>query len=153
MKCNCPSPEELYPIIKQNIEKTGFHMFMIQGEVPFFYTVGFIEHGLPELVCTVPVRPDLMHTIFWNVYHSWKEHGYKEGENYEIIEGMVKFVTVDPDAALADYTIQAGVYYRDTEYDGKHTAVQMLLPDVNGLFPNEPGYDMQQPLIKTLTVN
>jgi hypothetical protein len=46
----------------------------------------------------------------------------------------VKVVDIDAERARREYTVQAGQYYDDENYEVQ----QVLVPDRNGRFPGEP---------------
>ncbi|CDT53326.1 hypothetical protein VCR15J2_390058 [Vibrio coralliirubri] len=132
------------------IERHGFvNISQCCGDAKF-YTVGFTESNLPELVVTVPVRQDLMHRIITDIFHHWKENGFNSGVSNDFLVNMpLEFVRVDVETFM-DEILELHSFYRN----GKHlSVVQVVLPDENGLLPSQQGYDMPQKLFAPITLN
>jgi Domain of unknown function (DUF4262) len=116
-------------------------------EAGLTYTVGLpYSHGHPELAVVGPLADDRAHGILWEVVH--------------LIESGRRFAAGDEsDEVLAGYPTRFGPvseYWRkevltfaDWAARRKHfEALQILLPDKAGRFPDDPAYDgVPQPLL------
>lgn len=144
------SNTQIQRAISQNIKESGCHfqyVFSSGGEsqevfIPFFYTVGLTDIGLPEIIMISPIHPHLGHIMVINAVKKLKESGF----NPTIDEGMIvekvqlkglpgdylscKLVELDEyDEELRDrYAVQLFEYYRIRNVTPR--VLQLVLPDI-----------------------
>ena len=103
---------------------------------PFTYSIGFLEHDHPELIVS-GLPPTTAHQIIAGLYHRVKDGArFEAGQlDTEVLEGFeVKFQALPPDGRPLNMTRR--FYGRD-----EVPALQVLWPDREGLFPDDPGCD------------
>ncbi|TOJ14054.1 DUF4262 domain-containing protein [Vibrio parahaemolyticus] len=144
----------IYEIIHENIENYGWHMFGIspsRGDEyhnPFFYTVGLTDLDLPELILVGGMRSEHVHTIFTSIIDEWRQNGVKMGIQADFIADRdgnnlpIKIVELDnsDDLLRDEFAVQAFEYYKPFTTP---KFAQILWPDMNGLLPGHPDFNMQ----------
>lgn len=136
--------------VRANIAKSGVHVWGIFGsnEGPSFtYTTGLYEKQLPEFVIA-GFSPDSAHYIIMLAYEEMKKRGrrFADREVFLVDDDPTKaLVFLDArDSVRDDYTIQTGQYYQTEDYEVQ----QILIPDTEGRFPNDPNCDYYlQPIL------
>lgn len=154
MSCSCPKGDELYAIIEKNIKESGWHGFYIYNRKDprktFFYTVGLVERGLPELFMGVNCRPEVGMRVMDDIISHMTEHGVKYERNDDILQGMdIQLSASNPESSIEHYMVQLGEYYGKKDIP----VVQVLMPDEDGKLPYEVGYDMPQVMLEPITMN
>lgn len=133
---------EFYDNVATLIEEHDFATLgIVDADVPFFYTIGLHERGLPELLIIAPRAPTSMVTDFAlliNVFgHKMIERGraFDHGELIDISgRSRCMYVNANDPRAKTDYCVQAVRYYHDDE---ALRVGQILLPDKRRRFPND----------------
>lgn len=104
----------------------------------FAYTVGLaLQKRLPELI-VFGLRRDALLTILTHIADVMGKLGpFRDGQRSDAFmrEVSCKFRAIGPDAK-AEYLKIATAWHRSADYD----ALQMIWPDKNGAFPDEPGF-------------
>ena len=130
--------------ISRDIERDGWStigVFAAPGDEPpappFSYSVGFREHGQPEII-VMGIPPDYAHQIIANIFHLVK-NGLELHDGLRLSEGLDDNYEVEFRALPADGTPlnMAKVYYEVDELP----ALQLVWPDVDRRFPGEEGCD------------
>jgi hypothetical protein len=101
-------------------------------EIPFAYTIGNTERGLPELLVIGTTKAYFLN----NLSQLMIDRGspFKDGELVDLGgKYPVRISLTNDGRAQDDYTIQAGQYYGTEEYP----VLQVLLCDKEGRFPGE----------------
>lgn len=137
--------------VEGNIEKYGCHIVLVEAgnHLPdFVYSIGLYQQfNHPEIIC-FGLKSELMSSMINNACDLIKQ-GDKlvPGELYSgFLEGHnVQFLPVD-NAFYSDY-LGYGSWY----YDSNFPALQMVYPDLQGIFPWEDGFNpdwkFRQPLL------
>ena len=118
--------------------------------LPFTYSIGLIsKYNHPEILI-VGIDQKMARALMGNVLEVLKEgrKAFRVGdESHEVIESndgvdlKVKFAAVS-DFVKKEFMCQAGYHY------GKHfEALQMMLPDREGRFPEDLAYDYHSQLL------
>jgi len=139
----------LFQQMANNIAKHGRQVISVMGsskELGFSYTVGNQEKNLPELLLISNFDPNEIAPVL----NSLSEVMIKSGK--PIPQGECAAISAVPimiypggTAAKAKYTVQAGQFYNDEEYD----VLQLVFPDPKGLWPGDPKChkDFQVPIL------
>jgi hypothetical protein len=149
-----PSPEQmeqrweaLYATMERNITTTGVHFMGVFGdqESPSFcYSVGLADRGWPELIA-VGLPLEAAHVVL-NDLVSWYAKAERRpavGDcNTDVANLPLRLGSVGP-VALHEYCAQA-VYRQERVGGPPPTALQMVIPDSDGNFPLDSGYNLQQ---------
>ncbi|HAS6208972.1 TPA: DUF4262 domain-containing protein [Vibrio vulnificus] len=147
--------------IKENISTYGQ---MVIGTPDFAYSIGRASINQPDLIiCTGAMRTN--HYIL-NMAHKYLiENKGKVGITTELIESKlgqplpIEIRLIEStNELLNNYVVQAEHFYEcNPQYvKGLIRYAQILLPDINGLFPYQKNYDHQgfpQTLLKALLLN
>lgn len=126
--------------IDDSIEKHGRHLMGVGGsptEMPFVYSIGNHERGLPEVLIVGHLHPRDMVDLGNAFSEKMQElgRGFTDGELIDL-GGAVPCRAVHCRPSVRDeYTIQAGQYFGHEDYQ----VVQILLPDKRGRFPGDEG--------------
>jgi hypothetical protein len=111
---------------------------------PFVYSIGMTAKNMPEVLMIGGFHPHIAERILADVLAHWQVHGpTTEG----LMPNMIRFkdASLHPlkmrliENALPvvdEYVIQAQQFYTRDDI----RVVQVLWPDTNGVFPDEPGY-------------
>ena len=142
--------EKYFKMVHKNINENGFHTTYVTeniGFTPFGYSTGIYENfKIPELFIS-----GLPNGLTTELIKNYSEK-YKFGKvpiNKKIddlIERFpIYFIEVDNES-LTDYVLSSIKYYDNNEY----SYLQLIFPDLNGYFPNEPNYDYDQRIFGNL---
>uniref|UniRef100_A0AAU6W0A3 DUF4262 domain-containing protein n=1 Tax=Pseudomonas phage Nican01 TaxID=3138540 RepID=A0AAU6W0A3_9CAUD len=125
---------------KQMIEEMGIAVIGVgsdgMGSIPFMYTIGFTNLGLPEVIIVAGIDPGMM-THFLNMYHAELLAGSKKAGPCIIDDYFnLPIAVIDCDDRVKEFTVQADAYYEIVE-ENKLTPkfVQWVLSDRHGKFP------------------
>lgn len=122
--------------------------------VPFAYSIGFTELDHPEIVL-VGMNHESMNAILWMCYEFiYNGRKFTDGEvSNDFLQAKggkgdipVKFRRVDP---LAHDYYQLGMAARIFGESG-FEAMQMLVADRNGVFPDDDAYDIVNTILQPL---
>jgi hypothetical protein len=106
----------------------------IEPEIPFLYTVGLHDRGMPELL----IIGGVSHTIIKQAISAIEATPATDGMVLDDIEGMRVILRALPaEAAAKTHTRFSAQYY------GKPVdCMQIVFPDAEGLYPWEAGCDL-----------
>lgn len=135
------SVDSLLSKTKSDIEKYGWSAVGVMPTIDdpgptFTYTIGFQEHGHPELI-VVGLAPEVAHTMLYGLYERVKQGDvFEDGQrdNGVLDDYDVLFKAVPADGRPLN---MARNYYDLDELP----ALQVVWPDAQGLFPDEWGFD------------
>ncbi len=137
--------DQMKAMIREKIAKHGWMVtgvFPRQGEdgVPFAYTIGLTDAGLPELIMSGPFDPETLQN-FLNMAgdrHVTQEGEIKPGDMLDYLAN-VPFKVIA--ATTGEHVQQALNFYGDPEnWLGVVKLLQILWPDRDGNFPGDPGW-------------
>lgn len=140
--------------VRENIDKYGQHLFGVFAGVddtdantfvPFIYTIGNHEKGLPELLCVGAFPSGLVGQLL-NDFGKQMRDG-----KITATEGMIDIGYSYPvkarwasDTAKSHFTIQAGQFHGTEDY----RVLQLMLCDAEGKYPGDEGvheaFDVEQ---------
>ncbi len=141
-------------LIRQKVRDEGF---VVQGvlptkdgpaHVPFAYTIGLCDAGLPELIVSAPASPEMLHTVITAfVQHHLKDE-IRPGERISYSDLGIETASLEIDqrfraAVSLSAPVQQALNYAgtpDADLTGKVRVLQLLWPDEQGRFPGEPDY-------------
>jgi len=126
--------------------------------IPFSYTIGLYTHGAPELILIGGVYPgtaqSLLNTLGERLvmrdikppYDGHVAHDVAQALPLRFRElGQLNRFKDEAEFEYFGYLIRFS-NTRQLKYPAEHiSAVQVLWPDANGVFPDEPGYDASMP--------
>lgn len=110
-----------------------------EGNLPFTYTIGNHEVGLPELLI-IGGAAGLYGHVLNTLGAMMRERGapFSDGELVSLGgEHPVRIINVPTSAVSEDYTCQVEHYYQTTDYKVQ----QVVVCDTSGRFPDEEGCD------------
>lgn len=153
MVCRGESDEAFYERTRKNIEEYGISGIGVgykqpeEDGVPFMYTIGNTEKGWPEFLLVARIPYEVAGAMVNELSKKLRENNAPLGDLVDLGgKYPVKLVKVTSDEVKEEYTVQVGRYY-----DGKqdYEVVQVLLPDRQGLYPDErKGKDyLEQPIL------
>lgn len=125
---------------KKMIEEMGIAVIGVasdgQGSIPFIYTIGFTNLGMPEVIIVAGIDPRMV-THFFNIYHAELLAGSKKAGPCIIDDYFnLPIAVIDCDERVDEYTVQCAAYYEIVEEDKlKPKFVQWVLSDRHGKFP------------------
>lgn len=107
--------------------------------VSFAYTSGFQQTVAQPDVVMVGFDPRMAHAILGSLYEGLKERGLTIPPEGGLLEKVVERFPVKLVPVPADMVSRFA--YATVQFNGDEPTVmqQLLLPDVNGKFPGEPG--------------
>lgn len=138
------SSAEFYREVKENIAQHGVHLQGVfagrdelPGFLPFIYTIGMAERGLPELLVVGKFPTKQVGALLNMLCEEMREK--KEAPTpLKPMGGRFPLKCVWASGrAKTDYTIQAGRHLGHEEY----AVMQVILCDFQGRYPGEPGCD------------
>ncbi|UIS24689.1 hypothetical protein S21ZY_127 [Pseudomonas phage ZY21] len=126
---------------KRMIEEMGIAVLGVGSDgvsIPYLYTIGFTNLGLPEVIIMASVDPR-MFTHFLNTYHAELLAGSKKPGACVINDYInIPIGVIECDDRVNEYTVQCAAYYEIVEEDKlKPKFVQWVLADRNGKLPWE----------------
>jgi len=131
--------------IRRNIDRHGQHLMRIllteddpQDALPFVYTIGNHERGLPELLLIGFAEPGFL-DILNRLSEIQRERNiaFCHGELVDL-GGTYPVRIVDAGAVgREEYAVQVSVFYGTDDYQIR----QVLICDLAGRFPDDPGCD------------
>ena len=150
-----PMPDRIRDMIRRHIDGYGQHVWQIfisEGDtpdsLPFVYTIGNHEWGLPELLLigsNEDWAADLLNAL--GKKQRTRRSAFQHGELVDL-GGTFPVRVIDTSAVgREEYAVQAGVYYGTDEFK----VSQVLLCDRAGRFPDDPAcdpfYRSRQPIL------
>ncbi len=107
-------------------------------KTPFAYTIGLTSAGLPELLISGGFDPATLQGFLNMAAKRHCELEIQPGDELDFLAN-VPFRVVK--ARVGDHVQQTLNYYRDPENEhGYVTLLQIIWPDRDGNFPDEPGW-------------
>ena len=146
--------DEYEAVLRSRIELNGFTLIGVFGGPgpDFVYSVGLTARGWPEVILIGSINPAFVEQILTDLISSWfKAEKVILGDNPDMISfadgssHALRVMEVNKVEALVNYGAQVLFFYPDQDV----RFVQALWPDVNGRFPDEPGFKRPetQPII------
>lgn len=139
--------EKYFKMVHENIDKNGFHTTYVMeniGFTPFGYSTGIYENfKIPELF--ISGLPNGLTTELIKNYTKKYKFGIipiNQKIDNLIDRFPVYFIEVKNES-LTEYVLSSIKYYDNKEYK----YLQLIFPDLNGHFPNEPDYDYDQKIL------
>lgn len=139
--------DAFYQGIKANISQHKRHLMVVfpcrgDDNLPFIYTIGNHELGLPELFVIGNAGGGMAHLIN-NLCDQMIERG-KAFDDGELVYWQPREPHMQPCKVIRcspsvkdDYTVQAGRYYDHEDY----AVMQVVISDERGRFPGDPDCD------------
>ena len=144
---NREKKEQYFKMVYDNIERNGYHTTYVMEEIdftPFGYSTGVYENfEIPELF--ISGLPNGLTTgLIKNYVERYK---FKAVPLNEIIEDLferfpVYFIEAKNES-LTEYTLTSIKHYENRDY----SYLQLIFPDLNGNFPNDPNYNYDQEIV------
>ncbi len=137
-----PPAEAIRGLIGQHIERYGQHLVCVrrsqgdvEGFVPFVYSIGNHERGLPELLL-IGEDEDMIARALNALGEVQRERGtpFRHGE---LVDFTAKFPALIIDAGARgreEFAVQVSVYYRTEDFEVR----QVIVCDPAGRFPDHP---------------
>jgi hypothetical protein len=123
--------------------QNAWSIFIFEGDednAPYSYTVGLSAHGLPEILLLFPLEPEISIDILNNVAEVFLQLGKAiAGDLYGVVPGRsirIQFINLE----AFDEFGEAARAWADGHGVSLDTAMQIIIPDRNGVFPNDPNY-------------
>jgi hypothetical protein len=125
--------KEFHAIIEADIQQYGRSVIGVKDHPPFSYTIGNSPRGLPELLVFGMSNGQILDVLSDMMIE--RGRAFDDGELVHLGGACpIKMICADW-RAKDDYTVQAGVHYHTEHYDVQ----QVLIPDPDGRFPDDPG--------------
>ena len=127
--------------IDDDIEKYGYHVTYVMEEkdfTPFGYSTGLYKNfGIPEVFVS-GLPNGLTNTIITNYAEIFKDKSIPFNEKLDNLIDRFLVYLIPVETSLIEEKVLASLRL----YDGiGFDSVQVIYPDLNGLFPGEVGYD------------
>ncbi len=103
--------------------------------IPFIYTIGNYECGLPELLMIGPGYAGGLNAIVARMRNN--NRAFTDGETIDL-GGKSKPKAFRASDEAREYTFQVGEYYGTNDY----AVQQIVLPDTSGRYPDDPRCDV-----------
>lgn len=137
LMCVLPDPDEdNIPITIDNFE----------DKIPFIYTIGNYECGLPELLMIGATPGGALNGIVAIMRNN--NRAFTDGETIDL-GGKCKPKAFWANDEAREYTFQVGKYYRTNDY----AVQQIVIPDSFGRYPGDPQCDLPFCLVPVLRNN
>lgn len=130
--------------IEADVKRVGLSIMFIFGEEgrpPFFYTVGRGKRGLPELICTLPIRPEVGQALLNHLDHLMPEP--LPTESLVAVGGKYPGLVIDAGPeAQEDWTFMATAFNGGAD---KYRVQQIIVPDREGRYApdGDPPFSQQ----------
>jgi len=140
-RINEENKRQYLEMIDRNIEAHGFHVTYVMEEkdfTPFGYSTGLYKtHGIPEaFVSGLP--NGLTNTIISNYAEIYKDKAIQFNEkSNNLIDRFLVYLIPVQSSLLKEKVLASFRLYAETDFE----SVQIIYPDLNGLFPEEENYD------------
>lgn len=133
--------------VYDNIKNIGYHTTAILEEkdfTPFAYSTGIFENfKIPELFIS-GLGPNLSGELIKNYADKYKLEKIPLNQKINDLTDRfpIYFIKIDNDD-IDEYVLTSIKFYENRNYE----YLQLIFPDLNGNFPNEPNYDYDQKII------
>lgn len=132
--------------VKDDVQRYGQCVMFIGGgdeSPPFFYTIGRGKRGLPELIITLPIRPEVGKALLNTLDKVMSEA--VPSESIVSIGGQFPGLVIDAPAANEEWTFLASAFHGGED---KYRVQQVIIPDRQGRFaPDGDAPFSLQPLL------
>lgn len=150
---NNSNKQEYLAMIDDNIAKNGFHVTYVMEELnftPFGYSTGLYKSfGIPEVFVS-GLPNGLTNTLICNYAERFKNQKVPVLEFInELIDRFPVYLTNVSSSHLQEEILASFRLYEDEEFE----CLQIIIPDLNGKFPHETGYDYDQKIFGQLMEN
>ena len=127
--------------IDDDIEKYGYHVTYVMEKkdfTPFGYSTGLYKNfGIPEVFVS-GLPNGLTNTLITNYAEIFKDKSIPFNEKLDNLIDRFLVYLIPVETSLIEEKVLASLRL----YDGiGFDSVQVIYPDLNGLFPGEVGYD------------
>ncbi|WKL46554.1 DUF4262 domain-containing protein [Flavobacterium pectinovorum] len=152
MDINDEKKELYFKEVYDNIKNIGYHTTaVLEAEhfTPFAYSTGIFENfNIPELFIS-GLGPNLSGEIIKNYVKKYK---FKQVPLNKKIDDLIHqfpicFIMVNNED-LKEYTLTSIKFYENQNYE----YLQLVFPDLNRNFPNEPNYNYDQKIVGKLEI-
>ena len=139
--------EEYFKKVYENIAEYGFHMTYVVEELnftPFGYSTGIFESfKIPELFIS-GLPNGLTAGLIKNYAERYKSGTVPLNEKiHDLFDRFPVYFIEVGNENLTDYVLSSIKHYENKEYK----YLQLIFPDLNGNFPNEPNYNYDQEIL------
>ena len=147
MKENDEKKQIYFKRVCDNIKNIGYHTTAIMEQkdfTPFAYSTGIFENfKIPELFIS-GLGPNLSGELIKNYAEKYKCGKVPLSKRIENLTDKfpVYFIKVK-NQKVAEYALTSIKYYENRKYE----YLQLVFPDLNGIFPNETNYEYDQKII------
>ncbi|MCU7556094.1 DUF4262 domain-containing protein [Alteromonas sp. ASW11-19] len=142
------SKQKIMDRIKVDIDKRGRSVITVMGGQT--YSVGEALAGREDIILTTPLQPELCTTLINDACQGLRDGTISGQKTDKVIKGFDVWLLPCSDELTAEY-ISAGAefYLTQTDTPIEVRYLQLVLPDSNGKYPWEQGYDTKftQPLL------
>lgn len=142
--------EEYAAKVRRNVQEYGFHATYVGGgdAPPFCYSTGLFEtHRIPELIIS-GLPSDLSGLLMWQYAERFKGDVLAVNQRIEKNEEQFDFFLIPVrDDKVREIALASLKYYGSHPFD----CLQLVHPDLAGLFPHEDGYVYEQEIIGDYT--
>jgi hypothetical protein len=124
---------KMHEDVDRDIQQHGRSIMGVGDDPPFAYTIGNWKVGLPELLVIGTREAGFLNNLSEQMLN--RGTAFANGELVSLGGRFPLKVIVANKTARDQYTIQAGQHFGTEDY----ALLQLLIPDRNGVFPDEPG--------------
>lgn len=133
------SSEAFRQQVLTNIEEHGRSVIgVFNAKPPFSYTIGNCLKDLPELLCIGPFDPNIVRVVLNSLSQKMIDNGraFEDREIIDIGAPQPTMALEASDIVKIEYTLAIGNILRRP-----YEVMQIVSPDINGLFPWDVGCD------------
>lgn len=147
MKITEAQKKKYFKNVNDNIRKDGYHTTAVleaENSTPFAYSTGIYENfKIPELFIS-GLGPNLSGQLIKNYVDQYKLGIVPLNKRIaDLTEKFPVYFIKVTNESLSDYVLSSIRHYEDKKYE----YLQLVFPDLNGNFPNEPNYDYDQKIV------
>lgn len=142
--------ERYFKKVNQNINENGFHITYVMENIdftPFGYSTGIYKNfKIPELFIS-GLPNGLTTELIKNYIEKYKFGIIPINKKIDdlIDRFQIYFIEVENES-ITEYVLSSIKYYDNNKFK----YLQLIFPDLNGHFPNEPDYDYDQEILGNL---
>jgi len=147
MKTTEAQKKKYFKNVNDNIRKDGYHTTAVleaENATPFAYSTGIYENfKIPELFIS-GLGPNLSGQLIKSYADQYKFGNVPLNNRItDLTERFPVYFIKVTNESLSDYVLSSIRHYEDKKYE----YLQVVFPDLNGNFPNEPNYDYDQKIV------
>ncbi len=136
-----------FKLVLQNIETYGFHITSVLEEenfTPFAYSTGLFEnYNIPEIFIS-GLGPNLSNELMHSYAEKFKKNELPLYQKINNLTDRFPVVLIPLKSEdLVNHTLSSFKYYKNRPF----SYIQLIFPDLNGLFPNEKSYNYDQEIL------